>query len=103
MIGFRIVPGARQDLRESVVWYKQNSGMTSQFLNAVATAFQRLETDPHSLPLTESPWPSRGRRTRRCPVEGFPFQVIFEIQPTEIVVLAVAHGSRKPSYWKRRN
>lgn len=100
-MGFRIVAGARRDIRSSTAWYKK-SGMTAKFLLALAAAFQRVEADPQSLPFSENPWPTPGRDFRRCPVDRFPFQVIFEIRPDEVVILAIAHGSRRPGYWKRR-
>ena len=99
---FRIVAGARRDIRESTAWYNKNAGMGADFVAAVEAAFRRVETDPQTLPSTENPWPSLGRDIRRCPVVKFPFQVIFEIQSDELVVLAVAHGSRRPGYWRRR-
>jgi hypothetical protein len=33
---------------------------------------------------------------------GFPTYVAYEILPEEVVVLAVAHGRRRPGYWKKR-
>ncbi len=99
---FRIVAGARRDLRSSTAWYQKQAGLGADFVAAVSVAIRRVESDPHSLPSTENPWPPVGRNIRRCPVEGYPFQVIFEILPDELVVLAVAHGSRRPGYWKRR-
>lgn len=40
--------------------------------------------------------------TRRILVEGFPFAVIYIPIDTEIVVHAVAHLSREPTYWIER-
>ena len=101
-MGFRVVAGARRDLRSSTDWYQKQSGLGADFVAAVAVAIRRLENDPHSLPSAENPWPPVGRNIRRSPVEGFPFQVIFEVLSDELVVLAVAHGSRRPGYWRRR-
>ncbi len=39
---------------------------------------------------------------RRALVRRFPFSVIYFIEPGNIVVVAVAHQSRSPGYWKGR-
>lgn len=33
----------------------------------------------------------------------FPFSLVYTNTETGIVVIAVAHGYRKPGYWKKRN
>lgn len=101
-MGFRIVAGARRDFRSSIAWYEGQAGLGSEFIAAVESAYRRIERESETLPSAENPWPSHRRDIRRCPVDGFPYQVIFEIQPEELVILAVAHGSRRPGYWSRR-
>lgn len=32
----------------------------------------------------------------------FPYMLIYTIEESEIIVLAVAHQHRKPNYWKNR-
>lgn len=39
---------------------------------------------------------------RRVTSHGFPFSVYFRIEAARIVVLAVFHGRRNPSIWRRR-
>ncbi len=46
-----------------------------------------------------SPWKLR---TRRVFAKGFPFSVVYRIEPTELVVFAIANFRRRPSYWRRR-
>jgi toxin ParE1/3/4 len=40
--------------------------------------------------------------TRRHVMRRFPFTVIYREEETVIQVVAVAHGRRKPGYWKQR-
>jgi toxin ParE1/3/4 len=40
--------------------------------------------------------------TKRCLVKKFPYLVIFYEMPDCLLVVAVAHGRRKPGYWRRR-
>lgn len=39
---------------------------------------------------------------RRVLVRRFPFSIIYFADPEQIVVVAVAHQSRRPDYWRRR-
>jgi toxin ParE1/3/4 len=40
--------------------------------------------------------------TRRFLLKQFPFIVIYREQPSGIQIVAVAHTSRKPGYWRTR-
>jgi hypothetical protein len=45
----------------------------------------------------------KDRRDRRVAVlNRFPFTLVYQLKADEIVVLALAHMSRKPGYWSRR-
>lgn len=45
----------------------------------------------------------RNRLDRRLAVlDRFPFTVPYQIKRGEIVILALAHTSRRPGYWSRR-
>jgi hypothetical protein len=35
-------------------------------------------------------------------LDRFPFTVAYQIKGNEIVILALAHTSRRPGYWSRR-
>jgi len=39
---------------------------------------------------------------RRTLARRFPFTIIYFIESGEVVVIAVAHQSRRPEYWKGR-
>jgi plasmid stabilization system protein ParE len=41
--------------------------------------------------------------TRRVLVPRFPYQVVYRLMSTEIVIVAVAHLKRRPGYWRRRS
>jgi toxin ParE1/3/4 len=101
MMRLRFLRNAENELTSSAKWYdRQQSGLGSRFVDAVSSSRHRIVADPLTLPRSEH---YRGPRDiRRCPVDDFPYQLIFEIRPDELVVLAVAHGSRRPGYWARR-
>ena len=35
-------------------------------------------------------------------VEGFPYELIYQFEGTVAVIIAVAHSSRRPGYWRDR-
>jgi hypothetical protein len=41
-------------------------------------------------------------QTRRVLVARFPDQVVYRLDQSEIVVLAIAHLKRRPGYWQHR-
>jgi plasmid stabilization system protein ParE len=62
-------------------------------LDAIAAhpqGFPRVETLPNDQPY------------RRALLATFRYAVIFEIVEDDVVVLAVAHASRRPNYWLGR-
>jgi hypothetical protein len=45
---------------------------------------------------------SADQQTRRLLMTRFPYQVVYRVRPSEIVVVALAHLKRRPGYWKHR-
>jgi plasmid stabilization system protein ParE len=78
------------------VWYdRQRIGLGDEFLDEVAEAFVLLKEFP------EAP-PPIGGGFRRFLLHRFPFGLIYRIDDGEIVIVAVAHNSRRPRYWRNR-
>lgn len=48
-----------------------------------------------------APWPT-DHRYRRGVVDRFRYVIVFEERADAIEVVAIAHGSRGPEYWKKR-
>jgi toxin ParE1/3/4 len=90
----------RLALRELVgasAWYRERSEQARvRFRNAVFDAVERIATDPHAHVVLASPY--RSVRVRR-----FPYVLIYEIlDDKRVLIVAVAHTSRRPGYWRRR-
>jgi len=49
-----------------------------------------------------STWPTYDHDTRRFLLRRFPYSVIYRVEPSRIVIVAIAHGRRRPGYWKER-
>jgi plasmid stabilization system protein ParE len=39
---------------------------------------------------------------RRFPLRRFPYTIIYQVKPEEARVIALAHQSRRPGYWRGR-
>jgi toxin ParE1/3/4 len=61
--------------------------------------------DHHVREIASAPdrFPKIGGVIQRCVVRKYPFIIFFKEYPEHIRILAVAHTSRHPNYWQRRN
>lgn len=70
-------------------------GLGGDFLAEIEHCFERIAAMPESGPLVYG-------KFRRRVVLRFPYSVIYEILPDAILVVAIAHQSRRPGYWRQR-
>ena len=92
----RFLEQARDEFLEQVAYYEtQQKGLGDRFRECVEVAVVSAAANPR-----------RGSRwrlhTRRVIPKGFPFSVVYRIEPDELVIFAVAHFRRRPTYWKGR-
>ena len=73
----------------------QKPGLGLELFEEVWAAIERIEQYPEA-------WQPVSPRTRRCQTNRFPYGVIYQIRENEILIVAVAHLHRKPSYWQNR-
>jgi plasmid stabilization system protein ParE len=90
-------PEAREDLREAAEFYRERAG--SALAMSLLEDFERAATLLLQHPRLGSIW--RHRR-RRWPLTRFPYSLIYTVSGDEIRILAVAHHSRRPGYWRGR-
>jgi toxin ParE2 len=94
----RNLRAAREEFAAAVRWFEeQRAGLGAEFYDEVIATTGRLE----ALPESGSPISPDGL-TRRLLLPRFPYQIVYRLTPTDIVVLAVAHLKRRPNYWKDR-
>ena len=87
---------AENELSDSVAFYeRRESGLGLEFERTACEAVQAIQADPDRHPLQKD-------GTRRLVMERFPFVIHYADLPGAIWVLAFAHTSRKPGYWRRR-
>lgn len=97
----QLLDEAKEELGESAHRYEEKrSGLGDEFVDAVERALTVIEKRPRQFTRLSVSNPER--EIRRCVLKRFPYLIIFEILSEEILVVAIAHGKRKPNYWKDR-
>jgi plasmid stabilization system protein ParE len=92
----RFLDEALSEFLEQVLFYEERQkGLGERFRLAVEAATTLAATHPK----LGSPWKLK---TRRVFAKGFKFSVVYRVEPEELVVFAVAHFRRRPTYWRRR-
>ena len=91
---------ALRELREAGEWYREHAAADRgpQLARAVDATIAEIARAPASFPRdAERSW------ARRAQVPRWPYAIVYVLHDAEtVVVLAVAHGRRKPGYWTRR-
>jgi len=77
-------------------WYLERSvDASAEFIAAISDAFEIISQAPKR-------WPKYLHGTRRFVLRRFPFSIVYLDDPDVVSIVAVAHGKRKPGYWKAR-
>jgi plasmid stabilization system protein ParE len=78
------------------VYYAERSPKAAiAFTEELDAAVAEIERAPHV-------FPGHIHGTRRLLLRSFPFSVVYRFDSTQILIVAIAHGSRRPGYWSRR-
>ncbi len=95
---YRFAPSARQDFIDAVQWYLDEAGSTiaEHFDWAVDRALRLLVVLPN---VGTRSYPG----VRVWALKDFRDSVVYRVEADEIVVIAIAHQSRAPSFWRGRH
>jgi hypothetical protein len=97
----RILAAAAEEAAEAAAWYEmQRPGLGTEFERAVNTALDLLEEE--IVPLASVPGTAGERGAKRLILKRFPYDVVVRERGDEVVVIALAHHSRRPGYWRDR-
>jgi len=89
-------PDAVAEARAAAQWYRERSALTADaFLAELDRAVERIADNPER-------YPHYVRGTRRYLLLRFPFYLVYREVTGKLEIVAVAHGRRKPRYWKKR-
>jgi len=88
---------ARREQREAVLWYRQESReLGARFTSERLAILKRIASAPQHFPYID-------QHSQRALLKVFPYKIIFVRFPHFIAILAVAHTSRHPDYWRDRS
>jgi len=94
-------PEAVAEFRADVAWYEdRGTGLGDRLEASVDDVIDRALEWPESAAV----WPGWDSIpvVRSLRVPGFPYRLVYLLQPDEFVVIAIAHTKRKPGYWRDR-
>lgn len=93
---FEYLAAALEEAEASARWYAERSPSAAAGFDA--------ELDSAEVAISEQPeaWAPFDHGTRQYLLRRYPFRVVYQVETDRIVVVAVAHVSRRPGYWKSR-
>ena len=87
---------AIEEAEAAARWYAERSSFAANgFADEIDAAIAAIEQNPGA-------WPPYDHDTRHYLLRRYPFSVVYRVQATRILIVAVAHGHRRPGYWKSR-
>ena len=96
-----ILDSAEAELVEAEDWYEaKRPGLGIEFRLAIEEAIDYLVEWPLAAPPLLTVPEELG--VRHVPVKRFPYSVVFMPRDNEVWVIAFAHHSRRPGYWRER-
>lgn len=100
-LGWSEHPEATDELLTAIRHYhQQRPGLGNDLDTEIAAAIHDICEWPHSWPPLPG-WDQQPTvRTRQVAI--FPYRIVYFMHDTEVVILAYAHTSREPGYWKHR-
>lgn len=89
--------GAYTDLQTAIGYFETEArpGTAEKFLAQLDHAISTIEQSPGSCPIPD-------QRHYRQRIFKFPYELIYRMDGEGIVIVAVSHSSRSPSYWQDR-
>jgi plasmid stabilization system protein ParE len=90
-------PEADREAEAATDWYAERSLTVAEaFLDELDHALEQIADTPDR-------WARHLYGTRRYLLKRFPFLVVYRLpSASKVQIVAVAHGSRRPGYWRQR-
>ncbi len=98
MPGLSVVfhPAAVEEAQAARQWYAARSQ------SAADSFLAELDRGIEAVSLAPERWPLFVHGTRRYLFQRFPFPLVYRVVKDSVQVVALAHGRRRPGYWKLR-
>ena len=92
----RLHPAAQRELAEATAYYEAESGgLGDAFLAEAEHAFSQVASFPEAFPVSYG-------HVRVKVLAAFPYSMHYSLLGDAVLVLALAHHSRRPFYWSGR-
>nr|VFK77959.1 MAG: ParE toxin of type II toxin-antitoxin system, parDE [Candidatus Kentron sp. SD] len=92
----RFLLPAEVEMCEAAIYYQtQVDGLGDAFLTKVDSAVRDIVEHPLA-------WPVVQGDVRKRPIHRFPYSILYQDNPNEILIIAVMHQRRRPGYWLGR-
>lgn len=96
-----ILEEAAEEAVEAIAWYESECpGLGLEFAEAIHQAITAIEED--IIPLAPLPLVSARLDAKRLLLQKFPYDIVTIERDGNIIVVAIAHQTRKPGYWRKR-
>jgi toxin ParE1/3/4 len=97
----RLHEAAAEEAIEAAAWYEQERpGLGQEFAGALDAVLDLLEEG--IVRPAKMPGAAGVRGAKRLILRRFPYDVVVQELSDEVLVVAVAHQSRRPGYWRGR-
>lgn len=89
-------PLAIKETRRAFRWYARRSYRAAlRFQELFKKALADIEAEPQR-------WPKYLHGTRVLKLHKYPYLIVYHELAASVLVVATAHGHRRPGYWKAR-
>ena len=92
-----VAPAAQHELIEAAKFYAERAG--EDFGLALIAEFEHALSLLSDNPELGASWQGSARR---LPLRRFPYNLIYQLKPLELRVIALAHQRRRPGFWAER-
>ncbi len=88
----RFLPRGDNDIEQAAVWYeKKQTGLGSEFMDAVGHAIRLLEQDADRRPFYY-------KKFRRIILRRFPYKIFYRLREDEVIIYRVLHAKQEHAY-----
>jgi toxin ParE1/3/4 len=89
-------PEAQAEYDAAVAWYQSRSPRAaSRFEAEVERVLGLIDSSPELFPNYDDDH-------RFAVLKRFPYSMVYQAQPGQVYIVAIAHASRSPGYWQGR-
>ena len=89
-------PEALSEFEQAVQFYKERGRILGKRLaGEIRTTIAKIVATPER-------WRVLEQDVRICRTRVFPYAILYTIESDYVLIVAIAHGKRRPGYWRHR-